>query len=59
MSTGDAWEDEGYAGEDDWGEESVEADLEEELLEPAESEEPGDEAKASDSTGSTTAPEGA
>ena len=31
---GDAWEDEGYAGEDDWGAESVEADLEEELLEP-------------------------
>ncbi|HUF01937.1 MAG TPA: hypothetical protein VMN35_05895 [Gaiellaceae bacterium] len=33
---GDAWEDEGYGGEDDWGEESVEADLEEELLEPGE-----------------------
>lgn len=25
----DVWEDEGYAGEDDWGEESVESDLEE------------------------------
>jgi hypothetical protein len=29
----DVWEDEGYAGEDDWGEESVEADLEEDQLE--------------------------
>jgi len=35
MGVGDAWEDEGYAGEDDWGEESIDADLEEELLEPA------------------------
>ncbi|HSI98345.1 MAG TPA: hypothetical protein VK926_08280 [Gaiellaceae bacterium] len=33
---GDVWEDEGYAGEDDWGAESVEADLEEELLAPNE-----------------------
>ena len=40
MSANDAWEDEGYAGEDDWGEESMEADLEEELLEPAESSDP-------------------
>lgn len=38
----DAWEDEGYAGEDDWGEESVQADLEEELLEPAEPSNPDD-----------------
>jgi hypothetical protein len=36
----DAWEDEGYAGEDDWGEESVAADLEEELPEPTELDEP-------------------
>ena len=36
----DAWEDEGYAGEDDWGEESVAADLEEELPEPGEPDEP-------------------
>jgi len=28
----DVWEDEGYAGEDDWGEESVESDLEEDRL---------------------------
>ena len=32
----DAWEDEGYASEDDWGEESVEADLEEDVLDPVE-----------------------
>lgn len=36
MNSTDAWEDEGYAGEDEWGEESVEADLEEELPELAE-----------------------
>jgi hypothetical protein len=29
MSAGDPWEDEGYAGPDDWGEESIEADIEE------------------------------
>lgn len=30
---GDPWEDEGYAGEDDWeGSESVEADLEDDAL---------------------------
>jgi hypothetical protein len=28
----DAWEDEGFGGENDWGEESVEADLEEDSL---------------------------
>ena len=29
---GDAWEDKVYAGEDDWGAESVETDLEEDEL---------------------------
>ncbi|MFO7572553.1 MAG: hypothetical protein R6W48_08145 [Gaiellaceae bacterium] len=33
--TSDPWEDEGYAGEDDWGEESIAADIEEEQPEDA------------------------
>ena len=28
----EAWEDEGFGGEDDWGQESVESDLEQEPL---------------------------
>jgi hypothetical protein len=42
----DPWEDEGYAGEDDWeSSESVESDLEDgaELDEPDESEDEGDD----------------
>jgi hypothetical protein len=33
---GDPWHDEGFGGENDWGAESIEADLEEDLLEPIE-----------------------
>jgi hypothetical protein len=36
----DAWEGEGFSGENDWGAESVEADLEEDsLFEPVEADE--------------------
>lgn len=45
MTSGDPWEDEGFAGEDDWGEESIAADLEEDQpLEDADDDaEPEDE----------------
>lgn len=46
MSVGDPWEDEGYAAEDDWGEESLAADIEEEALLEGEPGEPGPETDA-------------
>jgi hypothetical protein len=45
----DAWEDEGFGGENDWGQESVESDLEEEsLFEPVEVDEDDDDFDADD-----------
>jgi hypothetical protein len=45
----EAWEDEGFGGENDWGAESLESDLEEDsLFEPVEVEEDDDDVGADD-----------
>ena len=45
----DPWEDEGFSGENEWGAESVETDLEEDsLFEPVELEEDDDDFDADD-----------
>jgi hypothetical protein len=45
----DAWEDEGFGGENDWGAESVETDVEEDsLFEPVEVDEDDDDSDADD-----------
>jgi hypothetical protein len=45
----DPWADEGFGGENDWGEESVEADLEEDtLFDSVEPEDDGDDFDSDD-----------
>ena len=45
----DPWEDEGFGGENEWGEESLEADLEEDtLFDPIEADEDEDDFDSDD-----------